>query len=126
MAIINKLENSASIVYNGNTINSLPVETLLLVLPTILKTVDAAIANIGDTLTYTVTIANLGLTEMTNIPFTDELPAGSEYVDDSFEVDGSPEEATLTGNTLTYTIPSIDPLAAVVLTFQVTVIGGEI
>lgn len=125
MAIINRLENTARIEYNGNTINSLPAETLLLVLPTILKTVDAAIANIGDTLTYTVTITNLGLTSMTNIPFTDVLPTGSEYVDNSFKLNGSTAAATLTDNTLTYTIPSIAPLGIVILTFQVTVIGGE-
>lgn len=124
MSIINKLDNIASIEYNGATINSLPVETLLLIPPTILKTVDKTVASINEVLTYTVVITNVGLTTITNLPFTDVLPAGSQYVTDSFKVNGSSATPTLTNNTLTYTIPSISALGVVTLTFQVTVIGG--
>lgn len=126
MAIINRIENAASITYNGQTITSLPAETLLLVLPTILKTVDKAIANIGDTLTYTVTITNLGLTSMNNVPFSDEIPAGSEYVDGSFKLNGSTVTPTITEGVLNYTIPSIGILGTAIIQFQVTAVGGEV
>lgn len=125
MAIINKLENKSSIQYNGKTITSLPVETLILVLPTIVKTVDKVIANLDDILTYTVTITNVGLTKLTNIPFTDVLPAGCEFVTGSFKENNTQATPKLTDNTLTYTIPNVEALGIVVLTFQVKVVGGS-
>ncbi len=125
MAIINKIENVASITYNGNTINSLPTETLLLVLPTIFKTVDKAIADIGDFLTYTVTIANIGLTTITSLPFNDVIPEGSKYEEGTFKVNNTTVTPTFEDDTLSYTIPSISPLGTVSIEFQVQVIGGE-
>lgn len=125
MSIINNLENKASIVYNGATITSLPVATQLLIPPTILKTVDKAIASINDILTYTVVITNVGLSAITNIPFTDVLPAGSQFVTGSFKENNAQVTPTLTNNTLTYKIPSIAALGITTLTFQVTVIGGS-
>lgn len=126
MAVINKLDNSSNIVYNGNTINSLPTETLLLVLPTIVKSVDKIVASIGDTLTYTVTVTNLGLTTISNIHFTDILPAGCEFITGSFKENGFQVTPKLADHKLTYTIPSIGALGVVTLTFQVTVVGGKL
>lgn len=40
MAVINKLENTASVVYNGSTILSDPVSTVLLLPPVVIKSVD--------------------------------------------------------------------------------------
>lgn len=124
MAIINKLDNVASVTYGGNTINSNQVETLLLLAPTLLKAVDKLVASIGDTLTYTVTITNLALSPITNLPLTDALPAGSTYVTDSFKVNGTAATPTLNGNTLTYTIPSV-ATGATTVTYSVTVVGGS-
>lgn len=126
MSAINKLDNSSSIKYNGNTIESLPVETLLLVLPTITKTVDKRIASINDILTYTATITNVGLTTITNIPFKDVLPVGSEFITGSFKENGSQVTPELKDSTLYYIIPSISALGVVTLTFQVTVVGGSV
>lgn len=126
MAVINRLDNVASIQYNGQTVSSLPATTLLLVLPTILKTVDKATAAIGDVLTYTVTITNVGLTALTNIPFTDVIPTGATYLASSFKLNGTAATPTITSNTLTYTIPSIAALGVAVITFQVTVVGGTV
>lgn len=125
MAVINKLENSASITYGGNTITSNAVDTLLLLAPTILKAVDKLTASIGDTLTYTVTVTNVGLSAITNLPFTDVLPAGSTFVTDSFTVNGAQATPTLTTNTLTYTIPNIAALGSAAIQFQVKVVGGS-
>lgn len=125
MAIINKINNSSSIVYGGQTIRSNTVETLLTLAPTIVKAVDKLTANIGDTLSYTVTVTNISLTEIKNIAFTDTIQAGATYIDSSFKVDNKVQTPTITGTTLAYTIPTIGPLASTVITFQVTVVGGS-
>lgn len=126
MAIINKLENTASISYGGNTITSNAVDTLLLLAPTILKAVDKLTASLNDTLTYTVTITNLGLSAITNLPFTDVLPTGSTYVSASFTANGAAATPSVASNTLTYTIPTIAALGTAVLQFQVKVVGGSL
>lgn len=124
MAIINQLQNTASVTYGGSPVNSNTVSTLLLLAPTLLKSVDKLTANIGDTLTYTVVVTNLGLSALTNLPFTDVLPAGSTYVADSFKVNNTAATPTVTNNTLTYTIPNIAAAGTATVTFQVTVVGG--
>lgn len=126
MALINQLNNTASITYGGSTISSNTVSTILLLAPTILKAVDKLTANIGDTLTYTVTITNLGLSAITNLPFTDAVPAGSTFVTGSFTVNGTAATPTVTGSTLTYTIPSIAALGTAAVQFQVKVVGGSV
>lgn len=126
MAIINKLENTSSISYGGNTINSNSVSTLLLLAPTVLKAVDKLVASLGDTLTYTITIANISLSAITNLPFTDILPAGCTFVSGSFTVNNGAITPTQTSNTLTYTIPSIPALGTAIIQFQVKVVGGTV
>lgn len=124
MALINKIDNTASVTYGGSPINSNSVSTVLLLAPTLLKAVDKLTASIGDTLTYTITITNVGLNPITNLPFTDVIPTGASYVTDSFTVNGTEATPTLTNNTLTYTIPNIASLGTASLQFQVKVIGG--
>lgn len=125
MALINKLDNTASVTYGGSPVNSNTVSTVLLLAPTILKAVDKLTASIGETLTYTVTITNVGLSQLTNLPFTDVLPNGSTFVTGSFTVNGSAATPTLTSNTLTYTIPTIAALGTASIQFQVKVVGGS-
>lgn len=125
MAIINKIDNFATITYDGIPINSNTVETLLLVAPTILKAVDKLTANVGDTLTYTITITNLALTTLTNLPFSDTVPSGSNYVDGSFKVNGSTVTPQINNNILTYTIPSVPISGVTTIEFEVTIVGGE-
>ena len=123
MAIINRLDNTASVVYNGTPITSNTASTLLLLAPTITKTVDKLSANVGDTLTYTVTVTNVSLSAITSLPFTDVLPLGALYLTDTFKVNGSAATPTVANNTLTYTIPSISAGQSAVITFQVQVSG---
>lgn len=124
MALINKLDNTASVTYGGNPINSNSVSTVLLLAPTLLKAVDKLVASIGETLTYTVTITNVALNPLTNLPFSDVLPAGATFVADSFEVNGTAATPTITNNTLTYTIPNIAGLGTATIQFQVKAVGG--
>lgn len=126
MALINKLDNTATITYGGNPINSNTVSTLLLLAPTIVKTVDKLTASIGETLTYTVTITNLALSAIPNLPFSDIIPTGGTYVTASFTLNGSAATPTLTGSTLTFTIPAIPSLGTAILQFQVKIVGGTI
>lgn len=125
MAVINKLDNAASILYNGETVTSNTVSTALLLPPTVVKAVDKQTASINDTLTYTVTVTNVALGELTNLPFTDVLPEGSSYVEDSFTENGTKATPTLNGSTLSYTIPTIAGGTGIsVLQFQVKVEGS--
>lgn len=125
MALINKLDNSASITYGGNPINSNTVSTVLLLAPTIVKAVDKLTASIGDTLTYTVTVTNVALNALSNLPFSDTLPAGTTFVTGTFTVNGSAATPTVTSSTLTYTIPTIPALGTAVLQFQAKIVGGS-
>lgn len=124
MAIINKLENIASVTYEGSVIKSNSTATLLLLAPTVVKSVDKAIASIGETLTYTVVITNLGLNTITNLPFSDTIAAGSSYVTSSFTLNNSEAAPTLSADILTYTIPSIPALGTATLQFQVKIVGS--
>ena len=104
MAIINRIDNSASITYGGNSINSNTVSTLLLLAPT---------------------ITNLSLAALPTLPFTDTIAQGMTYNTGSFSVNGSTATPTITGNTLTYTIPAIPSLGTATIQFKTTVVGGS-
>ncbi len=125
MALITTITNQASVNYGGADINSNHVVTTLLLPPTLLKTVDKLLASIGESLTYTIVITNVGLTTLTDLPFSDVIPAGADYIESSFTVNGSPETPTITDDTLSFTIPSISALGLATLSFQVEVVGGE-
>lgn len=125
MPVITSLSNTANVEYNGTSVASNAADTLLLLDPTISKTVDKATASVGEIVTYTVTISNPSEVSMSNLAFTDSLPAGITYLAGSFEVNGSPATPTVSGNNLTYNIPAIGAGQSVVLTFQATVVGGE-
>lgn len=124
MPFINKLDNTAQVVFNGVTVLSNTVETTLNLNPLITKAVDKLTANIGDTLLYTCTVTNPNsLNTLTNVAFSDILPAGCSYVVDSFKVDGVAATPTVAGNTISYNIASMSVLQVKLITFQVTVTG---
>lgn len=125
MAFVNKISNTATITYGGNPIVSNTADTILLLAPTITKLVDKATANVGDKLVYTITISNVSLTPISNIPFTDTIAAGATYVTDSFKVNNTAVAPTINGSTLSYTIPTIAASAVATIQFQVTVVGSS-
>ena len=96
------------------------------------KVVDTAVANPGDTLSYTLTVTNPSTQDSNNVVVTDALPPGFTYLantlainggalgDADFATDGDAGEVI--GNTVTVRVPTM--LAggtAEVITFQATV-----
>lgn len=126
MAAITSLSNTASATYNGNVVQSSAAVTQLQLNPTVTKTVDKSTASIGEILTYTVTIGNPGEVPLTDVLFSDTIPVGSSYVTGSFTANGAPVTPTVTGTTISYSVPTIDANGNYVITFQVMVVGGEI
>ena len=126
MPVITSLSNTANVEYNGTAVASNAATTVLLLDPTISKTVDKPTASIGEVVTYTVTISNPSEVSMTNLTFTDNFPAGLTYLTGSFEVNGIPATPTVSGSTLTYNISAIAAEQSAVLTFQAVVVGGEV
>ena len=126
MPEITSLSNTASVEYNGVSVASNAANTVILLDPTISKTVDKASASIGEVVTYTVTISNPSEVSMSDLTFTDILPSGVSYLAGSFTVNGSPATPSVSGNTLTYSIPAIGAMGNVILMFKATVVGGEV
>ena len=80
---------------------------------------DKAFAAKGDTLTYTITITNQGNVDVNNIYFTDNIPNGTTFVENSVMVDGTkmPAYRPETG----YNVANLSPNQSTTTCFQVTV-----
>ncbi|MEG2810939.1 MAG: DUF3794 domain-containing protein [Clostridium sp.] len=89
------------------------------VILTPVKSVDLAFADIGDTLTYTITVTNTGNTTATGGILTDTIPAGTTFVPGSVTVAGAPQPGA--DPQAGIALPDIPPGGSVVVTFQVTV-----
>ncbi|WP_181157574.1 DUF11 domain-containing protein [Microbacterium sp. MYb62] len=90
------------------------------------KVVDQAQSMSGGVLTYTLTVQNVGLVDLTDVPVHDALGAGATYVDGTARLDGVPT-GTYAGpapGTIDWTIPSLARGATATMTFQVTVDPG--
>ncbi len=83
------------------------------------KTASTAFANIGDTITYTVFIQNSGNTNATNANFSDLIPAGTTFVENSFAVNGSTIPGANPNNGVT--IGTVSAGSSLTVTFQVIV-----
>ncbi|MGL4850427.1 MAG: DUF7507 domain-containing protein [Clostridium sp.] len=55
----------------------------------LVKRVDSKFAAVGDIVTYTVDLKNTGNTDAENVTINDVAPEGTEFVENSFIVDGS-------------------------------------
>ncbi|OFD97383.1 hypothetical protein BWGOE13_16650 [Bacillus mycoides] len=114
--------------YNvGNSLQAQPgnVETNVFVtsinsaILSAVKTANTAFANIGDTITYTVLIQNNGNTNATNLNFSDIIPAGTTFVENSFSVNGSTIPGANPNNGVN--IGTVNADISLTVTFQVIV-----
>ncbi|HHB1883156.1 TPA: DUF11 domain-containing protein, partial [Bacillus cereus] len=83
------------------------------------KTASTAFANIGDTITYTVLIQNSGSTNATNVNFSDLIPAGTTFIENSFAVNGSTIPGANPNNGVN--IGTVSTNSSLTVTFQVIV-----
>ncbi len=94
--------SSIPVTGDGTRAQSAPV---FFATPEITKAVDSSRAFIGDTLTYTVTLVNTGVTTGTNTIFQDTLPDGLSFVTDSIFVDGVQQTGVILDSVPIGTIP---------------------
>ncbi|HDR8318268.1 TPA: DUF11 domain-containing protein, partial [Bacillus cereus] len=84
-----------------------------------LKAVNAQQATTGDILTYTITLENTGNIPATNLIFSDTIPAGTTFVENSFTLNGA---AILDANpNVGVTLPNLAANATHLIAFQILI-----
>jgi uncharacterized repeat protein (TIGR01451 family) len=81
---------------------------------TITKSADKDIVKVGETVKYTITVANTGKAAATNVVVSDTLPKGLEWVQDN--------DATYTKGVLSWTIGTIEAGGSASVSFTAKVI----
>ncbi len=81
------------------------------------KTVDNSAPNVGDTITYTVTVGDHGPDSATNVAVADLLPAGVTFAS------AEPSRGSYDSVTGTWTVGTVDPSTAQTLIIRATVTG---
>ncbi|HDR8067739.1 TPA: DUF11 domain-containing protein [Bacillus cereus] len=103
----------------GNVETNVFVTSINSAILSAVKTANTAFANIGDTITYTVLIQNSGNTNATNVNFSDLIPAGTTFVENSFTVNGSTIPGANPNNGVN--IGTVSAGSSLPVTFQVIV-----
>lgn len=88
--------------------------------PVLTKTADKAVANPGDTVTYTISLQNTSAYEFTAVTIADTLPSGLTLVPGSITPTPGGGENLATG----VTVPNIAASGTGTLTYQATVDAG--
>ena len=129
----NPILNTASVSFRVGTSNATQNtnETEVLVVePDIsaVKSVDKALAQVGDTLTYTTRITNTGNVPLQNIIFNDPPPANTTFIPNTVIIDGNPYAGVTPTVPIDFlavpVFPNIFPLAPgsfVDISYQVTI-----
>jgi uncharacterized repeat protein (TIGR01451 family) len=84
----------------------------------VLKTVSNPTPNVGDTITFTVTLSNQGPDAATNVQLTDLLPAGLTFVS------ATPSQGTYSGGTGFWDVGTVSPGGAQTLSIIATVVSA--
>ncbi|MEG7923964.1 DUF11 domain-containing protein [Bacillus cereus] len=103
----------------GNVETNVFVTSINSAILSAVKTANTAFANIGDTITYTVLIQNSGNTNATNVNFSDMVPAGTTFVENSFAVNGSTIPGANPNNGVN--VGTVSAGSSLTVTFQVIV-----
>ncbi|MBY0035166.1 DUF11 domain-containing protein [Bacillus cereus] len=103
----------------GNVETNVFVTSINTAILSAVKTANTAFANIGDTITYTVSIQNNGNTNATNVNFSDPVPTGTTFVENSFAVNGSTIPGANPNNGVN--IGTVSSGSSLTVTFQVIV-----
>ena len=80
------------------------------------KQVSDATPNVGDTITYTITLTNLGADTATGVTLLDQVPAGLQFVS------AQPSQGTYTAGTGIWDVGTVDTVFARTLTIQAIVL----
>jgi len=102
---------------SGTTTTSTLSNSVIVAAPTLAKTASSSSAVVGDVVTFKVTATNPLSTPLSYIVVTDTLPAGMNYTTHVTTLG----TATNSGQTITWTIPSIPANGSAQLTLAVTV-----
>jgi uncharacterized repeat protein (TIGR01451 family) len=81
------------------------------------KTVSNPTPNVGDTVTFTVTLANTGPDDATNVTLSDLLPGGLSFVS------ANPSQGTFNSTSGLWTVGTVTPSVAQTLTITATVVS---
>ena len=121
------LTNSAVISWTGGTsaVGSAPAIHVVEPILTIGKTRAPISGDAGDTITYTITIANpvdANSARGYEAAWTDTIPSGMTYVPASLQTTGgtAPDSVNASGQTLSAAWATYDPAETTTLTYQVT------
>ncbi|MBN1040378.1 DUF11 domain-containing protein, partial [Clostridium botulinum] len=87
----------------------------------LIKSVDKAFAKVNDVLNYTITVKNTGNVTANNILFTDTIPSGTTFVNNSFLINGVTQSGGNPNPPTGIAIGSLAPNAIATLTFKVVV-----
>src|SRR5262249_46435747 len=100
---------------NSDTASTNPLEADL----ALAKTVSDDTPNIGDTVTFTVTLTDIGPADATGVQVTDLLPAGLSLVN------SNPSQGSYDSTTGAWTVGSLPKGSPVTLTLQARVVSPD-
>lgn len=103
---------------NGLSISNPVITQLVNTSLNVVKSVDKGFANIGDTLTYTITVTNNGDVTANNVTLTDIPPNDTTFVSGSVTINGTP---TLFNPSIGIPLGNISAGGSVIITFKVNV-----
>ncbi|MBO0576661.1 DUF11 domain-containing protein [Clostridium botulinum] len=113
------LSEGPAVIGNDYAIDDVSLNEIQIPLFIPVKTVSTPVANVGETVTYTVTLENTCTSPLTNVFFKDNVPNGLSFVPGSVTVNGV-SDVTLDPN-IGFTIPDIPGGSTATVTFEAIV-----